>query len=387
MNRLLVILPVCWALTTPAAAQQQRSRRFRGPCASVDPGYQRLADATGGQVFRLRDFDRDNLGAVMEARLADSRATILLATGNLPAGGTREVSFPVDSTVTKLIVSVTMACMGPVQVLRPGGVEVDQGGGPGITSTNLSAGRIVTVRSPEAGFWRVRVSGAGHFSVDVRADSPIALDRFDFVRPGGRPGHEGLFRIHGQPVVGDLHTARAGLDGPFQTAQLKLISDAGELMQYLKLSPVDTVGRELVGPVDLPEQRFRAALEGIDERGLPFQRVVPQLFQVQSVQLAVESIPESVEAGAAVVVGFVVRNFGAAATFRVVITDASGWRKAPYSRVVRLGSREEIPVQIRLTVPAGTAPGTEVLVVATATNAVREEESNSGMATLRVGER
>ena len=51
--------------------------------------------------------------------------------------------------------------------------------------------------------WRVRVGGSGQYSVSVRAKSELELLSFDFVRVGGRPGHEGLFPIQGQPTSPD----------------------------------------------------------------------------------------------------------------------------------------------------------------------------------------
>src|SRR5438046_6650737 len=96
--------------------------------------------------------------------------------------------------------SVAVDTLGPINLLDPSGTVIAPGQ-PGVTITDLSAGRIFTVSSPQTGNWRLQVAGTGSFSVAAQANSSIQFNSFQFVALSGRAGHEGLFPIPGQPII------------------------------------------------------------------------------------------------------------------------------------------------------------------------------------------
>ena len=78
----------------------------------------------------------------------------------------------------------------------------------------------------------------------------------EFVKKGGRPGHEGLFRIQGQPVAGTPATLQASLSLPAQQRPPSsiLVTEQGQTIQKLQMHAVnsDREFLEFVGSVDLP---------------------------------------------------------------------------------------------------------------------------------------
>src|SRR5262249_30124465 len=168
-----------------------------------------------------------------------------------------------------------------IAIWRPGGYLVAPGGAAGILDTEMMAGRIVTVKRPESGSWRVRAEGGGEDSISVRAKTELDLGGFDFVRLGGRPGHEGLFRIPGEPTSAQ-QVGQARLHGSFQTANFKLIAESGETIREVRLQS-EGDREEFTGALTLPASPFRVTVEGMDERGFAYQRVHTRLFQIQSI--------------------------------------------------------------------------------------------------------
>ncbi len=278
-------------LCVPLLAQEQQKRGgpkavIWGQCPGgppvsgaprVDPNYSRIAAETGGQVFDVRGADIEKLGAVLGPRLAANAGSVVIANGSLRDPEPREWVVLVDSTARSVTFSTTIELKCAITVLRPSGAAVSQQE-QGVMTTALSAGRVVTVHAPEPGPWRVRVSGFGFFSVQAFVDGPLRFDSFQFVRQGGRPGHEGLFPLEGMPVAGQPHMGRAELNGPFRSAAFLLVNELGEVLREVKLSRVD--GEEFVGLMELPEEPFRVVVTGYDERGVQYQRVYGPLYGV-----------------------------------------------------------------------------------------------------------
>jgi hypothetical protein len=307
----------------PQAGQGQRARRAAGPCSPVDPVYERIAKATGGQVLRLRGADLANNPNLLAA-MGNKSAAIVSASGLLRPSESREFLAPVDSTVENITFSIFVECKGEIQAFRASGAAASEG--PGITIANVSSGEVLAISRPETGVWRVRTSGSGSFSVLVGVDSPIQLHRFEFVKRGGRPGHEALFPISGQPVLGETQIGLAGLSGPTGAAAFEVLAESGERLQMLSLaqgSP-DAAADEFVGQVSLPARPFRIAIRGVDPRGFPYQRVYPPLFHPQPVEVTFVAASGEPAPGARAMVDFVVRNVGRPAVFRIAAAVGTG---------------------------------------------------------------
>lgn len=372
----LFLVLVSAATGAAQSTRGQTSRRFTGPCASADPVYAKIANATGGQQYLLRGSEVERSGAVMEAKLLHS-ANILFASGVLRKGEPRDFEIPVDSTVESVSFSVTVECKESIAVWRPSGDAVTPGGSAGFSDTEMVAGRIVTVTRPETGPWRVRVSGAGQYSVSVLAKSDLDLIGFDFVRLGGRPGHEGLFPIKGQPTSPD-QMARARLQGPFQTATFKLLSEAGDTLQTLTLTTTDR--EEFIGNLRLPAQPFRIAVEGTDERGLAYQRVLAHSMQLQTIEIIPLTPVEELKAGATTKMSFQVRNLGTPGAFQAtVVWLGRNFMRTPAPMRLALPTGGAAAIEADVDVPADATPGTD-LTISVAVTRKTPPASENGLA-------
>lgn len=367
------------------AKQIQITPLLFGSCSPVDPAYIKEAQETGGQLFFLNPSEAALTFSLIRPQLKGNLVPIMSVNGAL-TGASQEFAAPIDSSVQSATFSVSIDVPGPIDLLRPSGAIVISTD-PGVTITNLSSGRVVTVNAPETGSWRVRVAGSGSFSVEARANSPIQLNSFQFVELTGRPGHEGLFPIAGQPAINTDQTGLASLFGPFNTANFKLASEAGDTIQTVSLARgnPDAAAEEFVGVFRPPAQAFRVVVSGTDSNGVAYQRLFPTLFRSQSVEVKVGNTVGNLPAGATTTLGYTVHNLGASATFQILAADSRSFISNVQPTSLTLASGASQTVSVAVSVPAGTPDGTDVSITVTATSASDSNITNSATQTLFVG--
>lgn len=222
----------------PFAAQDTQanpSHRFApGACGPVDPSYIHIAEESGGQPMFLQRTEVAQAGHFMREMSAENHETLLWAKGVLQGEG-REFAVPVDASVERVTFTLSTDTKGAhLTVLDPGGAEFTASHA-GAQISDLNCGRIVTAAEPERGEWRMRVSGSGRFWVQAGARSEIFLTGVQFVAEGGRPGHEGMFRIAGQPLAGRPATLETNLSGPAKNARFELISEEGDAIKRVEM--------------------------------------------------------------------------------------------------------------------------------------------------------
>ena len=205
---------------------------------------------------------------------------IFRSTGTL-ATGAQEFSFPVDSTVESLMVSVSLQCLQSITILRPSNTEVRAGDPDTREENHFKSGLILILTKPAAGEWRMRIAGAGMYFAVVAAKSSISLDRAEFVEPGGRPGHQGLFPVKGPVHLGEQRTLSVAVTAPAGEKTFRLVDSAGETLESLNLKPDGESGdqSEFSGALVLKYAAFRLAVQGHDEAGYLYQRLLPRLIQ------------------------------------------------------------------------------------------------------------
>ena len=237
--------------------------------------------------------------------------------------------------------------------------------------TELRCGRIVTVASPDIGNWHIELTGKGRFWVEAQAQSDIHFVDLEFVRAGGRPGHEGWFRIDGQPIAGRPATIRALLSSAeARTVQFYLAGERGETIRTLQLQPLNST-EEFFGTVDLPGMPFRIAVKGLDSNGRQYQRFFAHLFHPGGVEVSWNRTFDELPAGSSRQAEFTVRNTGYSRTFRLTVTDTRHFVSKVEPTEFTLGPDQLETVRVALTVPPGTsqAIGDDVVVVARARQA------------------
>ena len=204
--------------------------------------------------------------------------TIFRSTDTLSTG-TREFTFPVDTTVDSLMVSVSLQCLQSIAVFRPTNTEVHAGEPDAKEENRYKSGLILILAKPAAGEWRLRIAGTGMFFAVVTAKSSISLDRAEFVELAGRPGHQGLFPINGPVHIGEQRTLSVGVTAPAGEKTFRLIDSAGATLESLSLKAENSDESEFVGTLALKHSAFRVAVLGRDEAGYPYQRVLAPLFE------------------------------------------------------------------------------------------------------------
>jgi hypothetical protein len=206
---------------------------------------------------------------------------VFRATGTFPAGY-RDYQFPVDSSVESLLLAISLQCSQAVSIYRPSGAEL-RTAEPGVDDNVYRSGRIVIQSRPETGVWRVRLAGAGIFSVVVQARSPISFHSAEFVEAGGRPGHEGYFPLKTPARLNQPQLLSTRLSAPGGALVFHLVNANGESLQQLDLqsSSEGSDDREFIGSVTPAHATFRVAVEGRDASGFWYQRLYPHLFELK----------------------------------------------------------------------------------------------------------
>jgi hypothetical protein len=361
------------------APKQNRSHKFGpGECGPVDPSYIHLANETGGQPFFLNPSEVGKAFHYVRESSGGRDETLLWAMGTFAPATPQEFAVPVDSTVRRVTFSMSVDTSGSEFVV------VDPAGGSVTVAdsrteiTVLNCGRIVTVDTPAAGTWRLRAAGVGRFWVTTQARTELSIVNVEFVRPGGRPGHEGLFRIHGQPLAGAPATLRAVLSREhIGSAVFDLVSQqADPIAGMIRLKPDSTSGDEFVSTFELPSQPFRVRVSGLDQAGKAYQRIFHTLFHAETVEVVPPVEIDDVAPGSSRAIPFTIHNVGAAATFRIIAADGRRMVSRFEPSTLTLDTGTAATVTVWITVPAGAAPGGGTDVTVTATSGSNPRTSN-----------
>jgi hypothetical protein len=359
-----------------------RSRTF-GPdaCGPADPAYIQTANETGGIPLFLQRSEAAKAFHLVRESTLNNVSTVLWATGTL-GGKPQSFTIPVDSATKRITFVFSVDTKGnEIKLIRPSGGAIT-GEVAGTEVTELNCGRILTVSSPEAGEWRAEMAGSGRFWLEAQAQSDIYFVTAEFVTVGGRPGHEGFFRIQGQPVAGTPATLQASLSaGPTATTEFSLVSEQGRTIQKLPMQAVnaDREFLEFTGRVDLPSVPFRVAVTGSDLNGKRYQRFFSNLFHAESVEVSPRLDFDELAAGSTKQAAFTVRNIGVPRTFSITVTDAHHFVSKVEPTALALGAGESGTVRVQLTLPAGAAPGVGDDLVVVARSTVGPPTSNSSV--------
>jgi len=356
---------------------QQQSRPFTpGSCGRVDPTYIRTAEATGGQPMFLQPSEMAAAGHLMRASVSSSSDALLYATAHL-GGQKRSYSVPIDTTVKSVTFTLSFDAPGTKMTLqRPSGSTVVSGGG--VEISEWTCGRIITVDSPEKGDWRIGLSGTGRFWLRVEVKSELYLLTAGFMVLGGRPGHEGYFRIPGQPLAGRPQLLRVTLSGKLQSSEFRFVSASGDILEPFRMEGGDSDDddHEYMGTVKLPAQPFRVAVSGHDENGLPFERWYLPEFRATTVQIQAPDAPDEIPAGSTSQLAFMVNNFGASDTFQVIAVDSLGTILQAQPAQPTIAQNASAKVTVPLAVPAEARVGSRITVTITATSTSHPEITN-----------
>ena len=385
---ILIAIGLAFAGHLFAQDGQQQSRPFTpGTCGRVDPTYIRTAEATGGQPMFLQPSEMAVAGHLMRSSVSSSSDALLYATAHL-AGQKRSYSVPIDTTVKSVTFSLSFDAPGTKMTLqRPSGSSVVSGGG--VEISEWTCGRIVTVDSPDKGAWRVELTGTGRFWLRVEATSELYLLTAGFMVLGGRPGHEGYFRIAGQPLARRPQLLRVTLSGKLQSAEFRFVSTGGETLQAIRMEGGDSDGddHEYMGTETLPSAPFRVAASGRDENGLPFERWYLPQFLATTVEIVPPDRFEEVAAGTIHTLVFTLRNHGVSDTFQIIAVDSTGTILQAQPAQLMIPQNGSAKVTVPLNIAADKPAGSSITVTMTATSTSNPEITNGMSLELSVAGR
>lgn len=328
-----------------------------------------LQRSEAGKAFQLvRESTRENV------------STVLWASGALGSKG-EIIEIPVDSATQRITFTFSVDTKGgKLQLKQPSGQLIGEGSAQ-TEDTELNCGRIVTVAPPAAGIWRAEITGSGTFWLEAEAQSEIYFVSAEFVKVGGRPGHEGLFRIQGQPLAGSPATLQASLSAAqTRTNDFSLVNQRGEMIQkmHMKAENSDREFLEFTGSVGLPSVPFRVAVTGRDLHDKQYQRFFAPLFHAESVEVSPKLGFDELAPGSTKQAVFAVRNLGQARTFKVTVTDARRFVTKVEPKDMTLGAGQSGMVHVELAVPAGTATGSgdDLVILAASTSGAATTNSS-----------
>jgi von Willebrand factor A domain-containing protein 7 len=354
-----------------AQPSTNRSRTF-GPdaCGPADPAYIHAANETGGVPMFLQRSEAAKAFHLVRESTRNNVATVFWATGTVNAKP-QTIKIPVDSVTKRITFTFSMDTKGnELKLTQPSGGAITEDSASAEV-TELNCGRILTVTSPESGEWNAEMTGTGRYWIEAEAQSDIYFVSVEFVKKSGRPGHEGLFRIQGQPVAGAPATLQASLsDSATKTTEFYLVTERGETIQPLEMRAVnsDREFLEFVGSVNLPNVPFRVAVMGRDSNDKQYQRFFSSLFHAESVEVSAKLDSDELSPGSIKQAAFTVRNIDDPRTFKITVTDAHQFVSKVEPKELTLAAGESGTVRVDLTVPAGTRPGLgDDLVIAAST--------------------
>lgn len=328
-----------------------------GSCSPIDPGFIKLANDTGGQLFVLSPSEAGSI-----TRLADflirSRAVDLLAI-NDTLTDVKTYPIPVDSTMT----SVTFAVSGATDVVvrRPNGSQVQPD--TDAQYVPVSGGRIYSIANPVTGSWSVTIGTLADISLRVSGESSLDFSYFRFNRPIEPAPHPGFFTLEGFPLVNETATIEAQLSAEAATVNLDLRTPSGAPLQQISATEVGwanddpdeesfTIGpvRQFIAGISTPNTPFRAYATGQDANGFPYQRVITGTTKPQTIKVT-PPVAEELIPGQTTTYTFTLTNFGSPDTFASTGADDNGFLSGVSPASLTLGTNETQNVTVSLTPP------------------------------------
>ncbi len=369
---------------------------------SIDPTYVYVTSQTGGQVFTKSDDATAVLNAI-EPSLTGTPQFILKVQADLN-NSSKDYTFPVDTSINRLIFSVVVNGTGNVVISRPDG-SIVTAGDSGVTYTTSGSGIVfVSVANPAIGMWKLDISitGEGSYDAIVYGNSSINFSIFAVVEIRGAPGDSGLFPIDGMPISGKTVKAIAKVFGTYGSVNFELHSLSGDMLQTINLKAGNSYDApdNLAGSFSLPGEPFMVYAVGTDTAGKNFMRVFANVFKAQTIAITppkmayhasvmANSAKQYIKTGATSpditgliegiqnlnmpidlvpgvnTITYTVTNTGPDDSFTIKATDTNGYVSNVTPGVLTLSKNSSSKVVVTLNVPASVSDSSQDLLTAT----------------------
>lgn len=251
----------------------------RGPLKyqdlTVKDPYEAIARGTGGQVLKFEKDKMDGVAGMILDSDSDKDMSVLWVAEGQPAHEASEFKFAVDASITELSILVsTVKELPVVTVLDPSGTEAKLS--KTVSSENATK---LNILAPASGTWRLQISAHSNLHIKVKARSVLQIVSTGFVRPGGRPGHEGYFAYKGPLEKGKKEMALLNLIGvsELKDVHVKAVSLSGRI---LREADIQSSQSDVYARLEIPNESFRILLEGKNKVSESFQRMDETIFNL-----------------------------------------------------------------------------------------------------------
>ncbi|MEI6545107.1 MAG: hypothetical protein WCL60_16450 [Methylococcales bacterium] len=221
----------------------------------------------------------------------------------------------------------------------------------------------------------------------VLAAAPEIYD-IKIVEMVGRPGHQGLFSIQGQPIEGANAIVQARLIGAANNVDLLLRDGGGNLLSTIPMivPPADkVVPGTYFADIVIPKVPFTMSISGDDSTGNSFEGLPSQSSSNTPQTVEVRILPTVFDIPPGFPLYFTVRvtNFGLPDTFKVSLTSDVGGTLQPISKNIQLGTNQTADIQFRYIAPTTLGTGlTYITLTATASSTLPNGTSNQAILKL-----
>jgi FG-GAP-like repeat len=259
-----------------------------------------------------------------------------------------QLKFPVDSTLKSLTIQMDRSGTATFKILSGDGSEITETS-PGVQYIKQDSGsRLIRINQPKPGEWQIKTDPGSFYEINVTGKSPVTLRSFNFVDQN-TDVHGGQFAVPGSPVGGTEQMIRAKLTGLGKDLTFYFIDQQGNQVQNLNLTEGNS-GDEYkmyLGKTTAPKQLFRFAVRGIDNNGLPFQRIDEVLHTRSTVDVRLdEGNPLKAAQEETFTAKFTVRNYGPEQTINFSANNSQGEIIRIVPANSRLKTDESVKVEV-----------------------------------------
>ncbi|KAK4227017.1 hypothetical protein QBC38DRAFT_509967 [Podospora fimiseda] len=261
-----------------------RSLKSRADSVS-DKVYAEVAAATGGQYLTGPVSEVRRINELLDSLITgDASPIIKVHEAIVTSSESITYSIPSDSYMSKLTCSFSDLSGSSLTIsyTTPSGSPLDTSS-PGVTLTSLSSSQFLSILTPSPGEYKATISGTGRFSLLCSGTSDIDLTYFNFAKVGGRVGHTGWYPLKTPPPYNQKIGAVAEITGPFSSATFTFRRPADE--SVIQVAEMTAGSGEEGFPrtnsffniLQLPEEQFYVYVEGKDDKGVGYKRVVESI--------------------------------------------------------------------------------------------------------------
>ncbi|KAH9500753.1 Hemicentin-1, partial [Bulinus truncatus] len=245
-----------------------------GDCGNVTHSgyraYEEIAATSSGQVFLLQ---KSQVNQVLNfVRVAVQARKVNLLSVNEDEAKNQVFNLPLDTYLKEVTVSVSGE--NPEIVLKDPEGKTKVLGNKYTELLNLSNVRIVNIKEPPPGNWRLRVSSTGTHSIRV-----TGLSSADFVAGFSKYPTRDFSKTSLRPIQGiasNILVNATGIEAPSILNELELVDLKGKtLAKYPLIQDPEIETLYNVSSFVPPDKYFYVKVTGTDESGYVMQRTTP----------------------------------------------------------------------------------------------------------------